>query len=437
MASITKRGNTYRITVCNGRKADGTQIRATATFVPDPAKTEHQNQKALDRFVYEFEERVRNGKYLKGEKMTYKEFSSMWMEEHVRRQLSPTTYERNEIALRTIIVPAIGHLKLAQITPLHLQTLYRDMSEKGYEKHGKHKEYSNNTIKRVHQVISSSLNSAVLWQLIESNPCTRVKPPKVERSRKIRYFTLEQTEAFFGQLEQPYTVAHGGRRRRDGSESQKHYDTKTVPTKYKVLFYVTLFAGFRRGELVALTWEDVDFRNNTIDISKACARTKGGMITKTPKSYTSNRLVTLPSEVMEMLRTWKTEQEAYSISLGSYWKEEGYVFTQDDGRQLDISTPNKVFKKIIRRYNETHEDQLPEITLHGLRHTNATLMIANKVNMKTVSSRLGHSEIGTTMNIYAHALRSADQETADTLGALFFKHPGDTGESDGEQDIQP
>ena len=221
MASITKRGNTYRITVCNGRKADGTQIRATATFVPDPAKTEHQNQKALDRFVYEFEERVRNGKYLKGEKMTYKEFSSMWMEEHVRRQLSPTTYERNEIALRTIIVPAIGHLKLAQITPLHLQTLYRDMSEKGYEKHGKHKEYSNNTIKRVHQVISSSLNSAVLWQLIESNPCTRVKPPKVERSRKIRYFTLEQTEAFFGQLEQPYTVAHGGRRRRDGSESQR------------------------------------------------------------------------------------------------------------------------------------------------------------------------------------------------------------------------
>ena len=72
-----------------------------------------------------------------------------------------------------------------------------------------------------------------------------------------------------------------------------------------------------------------------------------------------------------------------------------------------------------------------------MRHTNATLMIANKVNMKTVSSRLGHSEIGTTMNIYAHALRSADQETADTLGALFFKHPGDTGESDGEQDIQP
>ena len=138
------------------------------------------------------------------------------------------------------------------------------------------------------------------------------------------------------------------------------------------------------------------------------------------KSNTSNRLVTLPVQVMDMMKQWQTEQEEYRRSVGSYWQNGGYVFTQDNGEKLDVSTPNKVFKKIIRRYNKDHEDQLPEITLHGLRHTNATLMIANNINMKTVSSRLGHSEIGTTMDIYAHALRSADQQTADTLGSLFF-----------------
>ena len=247
----------------------------------------------------------------------------------------------------------------------------------------------------------------------------------------IKNFTTEQTETFFDFLEEPYTVAHGGRKKKDGSPSKVYTEELTVSLKYKVLFYITLFAGFRRGELVALTWEDVDFKNNTIDISKASARTRQGIITKEPKSVTSNRLVTLPVEVMEMLQTWKDEQDAYRISVGSYWHGGNYVFTQDDGRQLDISTPNKVFKKILRRYNKSHEDKLPDITLHGLRHTNATLMIANHINMKTVSSRLGHSEIGTTMNIYAHALRSADQQTADMLGSLFFhKRPGDTGASE-------
>ncbi len=420
MASVTKRGNTYFITVSNGRRPDGRQIRETATFVPDPSKTEKKNQKALEKFVYEFEDRVKSGKYLKGEKITYQEYWKIWMEEYVRKQLSPTTYERNDTAFQKTLSPAIGHLKLTEITPLHLQRLYREMSEKGYEKNGKHKNYSNNTIKRIHQIVSSSLSTAVQWQLIETNPCTRIKPPKVEKSSKVKCFTLEQTETFFQYLEEPYTVAHGGRRKKDGQPGNKHVDVKTVPLKYKVLFYVTLFAGFRRGELIALTWEDVDYDNHTIDISKAAARTKQGVIIKEPKSNTSNRLVTLPVQVMDMMKQWQTEQDAYRRSVGSYWQDGDYVFTQDNGEKLDVSTPNKVFKKIIRRYNKDHEDKLPEITLHGLRHTNATLMIANNINMKTVSSRLGHSEIGTTMDIYAHALRSADQQTADTLGSLFF-----------------
>ena len=421
MATVTKRGKTYQVTVSNGRRSDGSQIRETTTFVPDPTKTEKQNQKALEKFVFEFEERVRSGKYLKGEKISYLEYSAIWMEEYVRKQLSPTTYERNETALKKTIIPAIGHLKLTEITPLHLQRLYREMSEKGYVQNGKHKTYSNNTIKRIHQVISSSLNTAVQWQLMDSNPCSRIKPPKVEKSGKIKCFTLQQTEAFFSYLEQPYTVSHGGRRKKDGSNSRRHVDVKNIASKYKVLFYVTLCAGFRRGELIALTWDDIDYENNTIDISKAAARTKQGIIIKQPKSATSNRLVTLPVQVMDLLKQWQLEQESYRLSVGSYWQEGNYVFTQDNGEKLDVSTPNKVFKRIIRRYNREHKDDpLPEITLHGLRHTNATLMIANNINMKTVSSRLGHSEIGTTMDIYAHALRSADQQTAETLGSLLF-----------------
>lgn len=404
MASIRKRENSFQITASNGRDIRDKQILETATWKPDPGKTEKQNQKALERFAMDFEDKVKSGKLLKGEKMTYQEYSALWLSEYAEKQMERTSIERCENSLNNIILPAIGHLKLSEIQPLHLTRLYNDLAESGYVRNGKQKPYSARTIKRIHQIISSSLNTAVYWQLIESNPCQRVKPPKVEKQADIKHFTLEQTQAFLNQLDTPYTVAHWGRAKKDGSESNKRYENREIPLQFKVLFHLAIFGGFRRGELVALTWEDIDFQNHTVTINKASARTKNGIITKTPKTFSSNRTVTLPVNTMNMLRKHKTEQQRYRLSLGTYWKGNNYLFIQEDGKQMDISTPNKVFKKVIRIYNETHEDKLPEITLHGLRHTSATLLIAQNVDVKTVSNRLGHSETSTTMDIYTHAL---------------------------------
>ncbi len=419
MASIRKRGKGYQVTVSNGRDVHDRQILETATWIPDPGKTEKQNQKALERFALDFEDRVKNGKYLKGERMTYQEYSALWLSEYAEKQMERTSIERCESSLNNIILPAIGHLKLSEIQPLHLTRLYGELSEKGYVRNGKQKPYSARTIKRIHQIVSSSLNTAVYWQLIESNPCQRVKPPKVEKQADIKHFTLEQTQAFLEQLDTPYTVAHWGRAKKDGSGSRKHYEEKEIPLQFKVLFHLAIFGGFRRGELVALTWSDIDFQNRTITINKASARTKDGIITKAPKTFSSNRTVTLPAGTMSLMRKHKTEQQRYRLSLGTYWKGDDYLFIQDDGRQMDISTPNKVFKKVIRIYNETHEGKLPEITLHGLRHTSATLLISQNVDVKTVSSRLGHSETSTTMDIYAHALQKQDELAAESLSELF------------------
>ena len=241
----------------------------------------------------------------------------------------------------------------------------------------------------------------------------------MEKQADVRHFTLGQTQAFLSQLDTPYTVAHWGRARRDGTGSRKHYEEKEIPLQFKALFHLAIFGGFRRGELVALTWDDIDFQNHTVTINKASARTKDGIITKAPKTFSSNRTVTLPPGTMGILQKHQAEQQEYRQSLGTYWKGSNYLFIQDDGRQMDISTPNKVFQKVIRRYNETHGDKLPEITLHGLRHTSATLLIAQNVDVKTVSNRLGHSEASTTMDIYAHALKKQDKLAAESLGELF------------------
>lgn len=424
MASIRKRGNTYQIVVSNGRDMNGKQLIETATFTPDPEKTDKQNEKALQLFAMEFEKKVKDGKCFSGQRMTYSSYIDIWMKDYAEKQMEQTSYERCESALRTIILPALGHMKLSAIKPLHIQKLYDSMLKNGYEKNGKQYSYNPNTVKRVHQIISSSLNTAVYWQLIEDNPCKRVKPPKVEKQVDVKHFTLEQAQAFLEYLDEPYTITYRGRQKHDGSPSDQYHEERSIPLQFRVFFNIALTSGCRRGEMLALKWDDVDYAHNTVEIRKSAARVKEGIIIKAPKTFSSNRIVTLPADCMKLLKRLEIQQKEYRLQVGEYWKGEGHIFTQDDGSIMDISTPNKVFKKIIRRYNEdiNHQEKLPEITLHGLRHTSATLLIAQNIDVKTVSGRLGHSETSTTMNIYAHSLAKRDEEAAASLDILFKKH---------------
>ena len=118
MASITKRGNNYRVAVSNGRDRNGKQIIETATFRPDPARTERQNQKALEKFAIEFEEKVKSGKYLDGEKLTFYAFACTWLHEYAEQHLTAATVEAHRILLEQHVFPVIGSVKLAKVQPL-------------------------------------------------------------------------------------------------------------------------------------------------------------------------------------------------------------------------------------------------------------------------------------------------------------------------------
>lgn len=147
-------------------------------------------------------------------------------------------------------------------------------------------------------------------------------------------------------------------------------------------------------------------------------------ITKTPKTKTSNCEITLPAFVMELLKSYKLEKNKYHLSIGSQWIGKNFLFIQWNGKQMDLSTPYHTFKKIIRNYNQTVAEEskkLPDIPLHGLRHTSATLLISQNIDVRTVSSRLGHAQTSTTMNISAHSLKKMDEVAADTLENLFIK----------------
>lgn len=406
MASIRKRGSSYQITVSNGRDINDKQIIETTTWKPDPDKTDKQNQRDLERFAMDFEDRVKAGKYLNGEKITLQDFYSLWLKEYASLQLEPTTIDIYNILFNTHLLPELGNVKLARIQPVGINRLYASMQQE--RKDGKAGGYSPTTIKRVHALLSSVLSTAVQWNILPDNPCDRVKPPKQERNTEdVKFFNESETAAFLDELE---------KETREGS----------IKLQHNIFFQLSIFCGLRRGETVALLWSDIDLNQRTVMISKSTSIVKGKPYTKLPKNKSSIRKISVPEHIIKILKQYRKEYNLYRLSIGSQWilreDNEEFLFISWNGSQMYPSTPYGIFKDILHRYNQKHpETPLPDIPLHGLRHTSATLLIGQQVDIRTVSNRLGHAQTSTTMNIYSHALQSLDQAAADTLENMLVK----------------
>lgn len=427
MASIQKRGDAYSIRVCVGRDVYGKQIWKTTTFTPPAGLTPKKRQKAVEVFAVEFEQKCRNGKLLDGEKITLKDFIERWRSERAEQELQPGTLDKYNDAINHFILPALGHLKLTEIKPHSINKFLVDLTKDGCRHDGKPGGYSKGTIHKISNVLSSILRTATEWEVIERNPCDPVRVKAEDTADKIKFFTPQQTAVFLDYIEHPFTIHTRGHSRVD--DTGKPYtvgdytSTKELPTQLKVLFTLAIYSGLRKGEILALKWEDVDFENNTVAVTKAAAMVKGEQIVKVPKTRNSYRVVSIPHSVTEKLRKLQLEQTRYRLSVGNYWQGEGWIFTQDDGRMMNYSTPYKSLQDILSHYNadKAESDKLPMIPFHGLRHTTATLQIAAGTDVRTVSSIMGHRETSTTMNIYAHNLKTAEQEAVNRVEEMIAK----------------
>ncbi len=402
--------------VSNGLDTAGKQIRMFRTFIPPEGMTEAKARKAAMLEAERFEADVKADRI--SERLKFGVYAEIWMRDYCRESVAPTTYDRNRIAIDQLM-SVFGHLYLDQLTPLQIQRGYMTIKKNGYTKGGIHREYSVQTIRRLHQVLSSSLSTAVRWGKMPENPCNRVVLPRDSNPDKsVKSLTDDETDSFLRFLEEPYAYVVT---RKNGQEIK---GTKMLPLQYRIFLKLVIFGSFRREELIPLKWSDIDQNSCTITIRRAAARVKDqGLVIKDTKTKGSRRSVTIPKELIEELQELKRWQDKLRYDCGTKWEgnDENWVFIQSLGKMMDLSSPNKVMRETIKRYNASHEDQLPQINIHGLRHTSATLLIANNVDIRTVSARLGHSNTSTTMNIYAHALRKKDQEAADVLAAIFEK----------------
>lgn len=427
MASIRERNGSYQITVSTGRDIYGKKLRETATFTPDPGLTPKKRQKAVEEFARDFESKVLNGLAMDGRKVTLKEFTDRWLEEYASQKLQPGTVEKYRDELDKIL-PVLGHLKLTELKPHNLNAFFVSLTKDGARKDGKPGGYSRGSIAKTSNILSSVLRTATEWEIIEKNPLDKVRIQGEAAADKLKFFTPEQAATFLAYIEQSYTVKTKGHKRTD--DTGKDYTvgdyerTKEIPEQLRILFNLAIYAGLRKGELLALEWADIDFQNDTVSITKAVSVVGGQQITKAPKTKNSRRTVTIPHFLTQRLRALRADRLKYRLSLGDYWQGGDWVFIQDNGKQMSYSTPYSAFQDTIARYNTGRPAtaQLPAIPFHGLRHTSATLLIASKQDVRTVSSRLGHAQASTTMNIYAHALQETDRKAVNALENMLVKH---------------
>lgn len=390
--SIEKRGkNSYRLTVSEGFDLNGKPMIHR--------KTVHGTKKDAEVELAKFVTEVQNGLVIDGKSLKFSEFTEIWKRDYGSKELAPSTYKRYCRMLETRLLPYFGHFYINKIKPTDIMKFY-DLLEKDTQlvrKKGNNgsktkKPLSGKTILEHHRLLRAMLHKAVYWQLIVANPAERVQPPKARKPKR-RSYDDEQTKILLENLEL----------------------LSSEDTKYKVAIILTVFTGVRLGELMGLEWQDVDFKNGIISINRSSQYLADmGVFTKVPKTESSIREIAIPEFIVSLLEEYKLWYEEQKSIYSELWTDSDRLFVQADGKPMHPSTISKWFVKYVGQIG------LPVINFHGLRHTNASLLVAQNIDIAVISARLGHAQISTTLDFYVHPLLSHNRKAGYALENLLL-----------------
>ena len=396
MANITPKANgTYLIRVSCGLDSSGKQIVRSKTFKPSKPNLSYQKlNKEIDAFVAQFKEEVSSEKgVVRFDKMTLADFAVKYLEMK-KTVLSPTTYPFYEMIINTELIPKFGHMKLQEIKTYHVQEFINYLATEKQRGDGAPGGIGATTVRRYTTVFRSMLSLAYQLEYTEND---------VGASRRIVFPKDDPTEIEVYNQDEVNEILQA---------------LKDEPTNIRALVEIAIFTGMRRGEIVGLKWSDIDFENQKVFVRRSIYKPKNGKAQeKLPKTKGSIRTISIPECLCKTLLEYRMHQDRHISFMGDAWKNLDYVFTEEDGYVMNPQTPTKQFSKFLKRHDIRH------LKFHGLRHTSATLLLANGCDIKTVSSRLGHSDIETT-GIYVHALESTDRTAANTFDSIMKRNAG-------------
>jgi len=315
------------------------------------------------------------GLVFNAEGLTVGKYLERWLKDAVQGTVRQSTYEVYGHMIHPHIVPGLGRLKLKNLTPTHVRAFYRDRLDSGL---------SPATVHKMHVVLHKALDGAVSDGLIPRNVAKGVKVPQASAKRKeIRPLTPEQARSLL-------EAVRGDR--------------------LEALFVLALTTGLRQGELLALTWEDVELEDAVLRVRRTITRSGGKVDVGPPKTNKSRRSVGLTASAVEALRDHLASQLEEMERIGSLYRPGGLVFANESGGIINPSNlRNRSFARLLKRAG------LPKIRFHDLRHTCATLLLSRNVNPKIVSEMLGHSSIAITLDTYSHVLPTMQENAVRAL----------------------
>ena len=383
----------FRIRVSDGCGVDGKQRFKTTTWKVPYNYTDKQAAKEAEKIAMQFEDEVKNGLAGSQRNLKLADFVPMYLEVK-KGSLSPRIHVEYEKTLNKVIIPVLGHIKLSELRPAHVQAFVNQLQgdvrrKKDGSLDNENTKISPATIRRKLTVLQSVLTQAVKLGLINQNPADskRLTLPKVT-APKIEIFSKQQAAKMLECLE-------------------------GEPLQFQVLIQLAIMSGCRCGELCALKFSDFDYETCKMTVERSAYKIKGQPIAiKPPKDY-EVRTITLNPYCIELVKLLQAEKRSEAQRLGTYWKDGQWLFTQADGEIINPQTPTVQFSKFLERHGLEHKK------FHALRHSAATLLLYGGANIKTVQQRLGHADIVTT-NKYLHVVAEADEQAANILQDMFI-----------------
>ena len=395
MATIRRRPNgTYEIKVSCGYGVDGKQRNQYKSYKPEPGMTKRQIEKEMQRQAILFEEDCKRGQITAAVK--FETFAEQWFEEYAKVNLRPTSYARMK-QLTKRVYPAIGHKRLDKITARDIQKFITDMLTNGRNLNNG-KPLSRKTAVHHLSFISDVFSYAVRMGMLCDNPCRRVFVPKQEQEEK-QIYTIEQVKILYENL-------------------------KSEPMKYQAYLLLSIYSGYRRSEMLGLEWKDIDFEHDLIHVRRTSQYTsEKGIYTDTTKTRKSKRVSKMPASIMNLLPQFKADQNEEARRLGTKWEDYDRLFTKWNGAPMNPQTPFEWLKGYCERIG------IPFRNIHSLRHLHASLLIFEGVDVVAVSEDMGHSVVGTTLNLYSHMFQEAKARNCDAISnALSFTNEANTEE---------
>ncbi|SNY26922.1 Site-specific recombinase XerD [Orenia metallireducens] len=345
-------------------------------------KTVEGTKKQAEAVMAKLITKIDTGSYIDPKDMTVADLLNQWLESYCKPNLQPRSYESYKMITQKHLIPLLGRIKLQDLKPIHIQNYQTRKLNRGRQDN-KSGGLSPTTVQNHHHILSQAIKYGIRLQLLENNPAEVIKAPPREEPQ-LQYLD------------------------RKGVEKVLEISKGKWIHEY---IFVAIHTGMRRGEMLGLTWDKVDLKGRKVSIVQAAQRVRNeGIIFKKPKTKSSKRLITISKGVVEVLKRIKKKQTEKRLKLKNHsYNKYNLVFCEDDGRVCNPYT-------VTRRWNRIAEKAgYPDIRLHDLRHTHATLLLSSGIHPKVVQERLGHKNITTTLNTYSHVVPTLQREAAERL----------------------